>query len=192
MVRLGITGGIGSGKSYVSRLLYENFHIPVYNCDIQARVITLTDVEVIEALTQLLPDVYDEDGDIRRDVLADYLFASAENAQRINSIIHPAVRKDLHRWYSMYASEPFVAMESAILFESHFEDEVDKVVFVDAPLEVRISRVKERDGLTREQVLSRMAQQSPDEARQHADYIVMNVGQSPLIPQLDKLLNCKL
>lgn len=189
MVRLGITGGIGSGKSYVSRLLCDHFRVPVYNCDIKARLITLTDEGVIDALTQLLPDVYDEEGDIRRNVLADYLFASPENAQRINSIIHPAVREDLHRWYALNANEPIVAMESAILFESHFEDEVDKVLFVDAPTEIRVSRVMERDGLTREKVLSRMTQQNPDEARQRADYVVVNDGKSDISPQLSEILN---
>ena len=190
-MRLGITGGIGSGKSYVSRMLSERFGIPVYNCDINARVITLTDMEVREALTQLLSDVYDEEGDIRRDVLANYLFASPENAQRVNSIIHPAVRHDLHHWFELHAQHPVVAMESAILYESHFEDEVDKVLFVDAPLEMRIHRVMERDNLSREQVLSRMAQQAPDEARQRADYLILNDGQTPLIPQLENLLTSK-
>ncbi|MBQ9559139.1 MAG: dephospho-CoA kinase [Bacteroidaceae bacterium] len=188
MLRLGITGGIGSGKSYVSRMLEQHYGIPVYNCDLHAQTITHTDSQVRERLEQLLPRLYDSEGGFDKARLAAYLFASDENARRVNSIIHPAVRRDLQAWYLRQASLPLVAVESAILYESGFDGEVDRVLFVDAPLEVRIQRTAERDGLRREQVVQRILRQHPEEAGRRADFQVVNDGRTPLDAQLSALL----
>ncbi len=189
MLKLGVTGGIGSGKSYVCRLMSEEFDIPVYNCDIHARMITYTDSDVIEALSQLIEGVYDSEGELDKQRLAQYLFASPEHAAQVNAIIHPAVRRDLHEWLHHYTEEPLVAIESAILYESGFETEVDRVLFVDAPLETRIRRVVARDGLSSDEVLHRMQSQRPDEARQRADYTILNDDASDLRSQLTTIIN---
>ena len=188
MLKLGVTGGIGSGKSYVCRLMSEEFGIPVYNCDIHARIITYTDIDVVDSLSQLIKGVYDSEGELDKQRLAQYLFASPEHAAQVNAIIHPAVRRDLHEWLQHFIDEPVVAVESAILYESGFETEVDRVLFVDAPLETRIQRVVARDGLSSDEVLHRMSSQRPDEACQRADYTILNDDVSDLRSQLTTIL----
>ena len=188
MIKLGVTGGIGSGKSYVCNILSSVFQIPVYNCDIRARIITLCEPDVIEALSALIPNLYNEDGELDKGLMAQYLFASEEHAKEVNAIVHPAVRRDLHDWLSR-CSAPIVAVESAILYESHFDVEVDKVIFVDAPQDLRVHRVLSRDGLSEQEVLSRIAMQRADEARSLADFIIMNDESSPLILQLQNIIS---
>lgn len=189
MVKLGVTGGIGSGKSYVCRILSEELGIPVYNCDIHARIITLTDIDVIESLSRLIEGVYDSEGELDKQRLAQYLFASAEHAAQVNGIIHPAVRRDLHEWLRRFADSPIVAIESAILYESGFQDEVDHVLFVDAPQEIRLQRVAHRDALSPDEVLRRMQSQRPDEASRRADYRILNDGTADLHAQLKQIIS---
>lgn len=186
-IRLGITGGIGSGKSYICRILQERFGVPVYDCDRQARLLTLTQPEIQAQLETLIGGVCHEDGTIDKAVLARYLFASEENARRVNAIIHPAVRADLRNWYARQ-TVPVVAMESAILYESGFETEVDKVLFVDAPFELRLQRAMERDKASREDILQRMNRQQSESQRLRADFRLTNDGNSNLEPLLADLL----
>lgn len=186
-IRLGITGGIGSGKSYICRILQERFGVPVYDCDKQARLLTLTQPEIQAQLETLIGGVCHEDGTIDKAVLARYLFASEENARRVNAIIHPAVRADLRNWYARQ-TVPVVAMESAILYESGFETEVDKVLFVDAPFELRLQRAMERDKASREDILQRMNRQQSESQRLRADFRLTNDGNSNLEPLLADLL----
>lgn len=186
-IRLGITGGIGSGKSYICRILQERFGVPVYDCDKQARLLTLTQPEIQAQLETLIGGVCHEDGTIDKAVLARYLFASGENARRVNAIIHPAVRADLRNWYARQ-TVPVVAMESAILYESGFETEVDKVLFVDAPFELRLQRAMERDKASREDILQRMNRQQSESQRLRADFRLTNDGSSNLEPLLADLL----
>ena len=186
-IRLGITGGIGSGKSYICRILQERFGVPVYDCDKQARLLTLTQPEIQAQLETLIGGVCHEDGTIDKAVLARYLFASEENARRVNAIIHPAVRANLRNWYARQ-TVPVVAMESAILYESGFETEVDKVLFVDAPFELRLQRAMERDKASREDILQRMNRQQSESQRLRADFRLTNDGNSNLEPLLADLL----
>lgn len=185
---IGITGGIGSGKSFVCRLLEAHFDIPVYNCDIQAAIIMRSDYEVMEQLSSLVPGLYDkEDYELDKRRLADYMFSSPEHLQRVNEIVHPAVRKHLRLWKERSKRE-VVAVESAILYESRFDTEVDCVVFVDAPEEVRIQRTSARDGLTEEQVRQRIAHQHAEEARAKADYVLTNDGTANLLPSMENII----
>lgn len=186
MIRLGITGGIGSGKSYVSRLLRAD-GISVYDTDAEAKRLMLSHPSIRKDLIGLLgEDVY-LDGRLNKPLLASYLFASSGNAARINGIVHPRVKEDFLSWASRQESGP-VALESAILFESGFEDVVDKVIMVYAPLDVRIRRVMERDHATREQVESRIAAQMSDEEKvRRADFVIMNDGKRELQSQLSVL-----
>lgn len=188
MIRLGITGGIGSGKSYVSQLLSSQFGIPVYDCDREAKRLTATDSGIREALQELVgKDVYTEDGALDKTVLAQYLFASADHATLVNAIIHPVVRMDFRSWCQQQQSE-VVAMESAILYESGFDSEVDKVLLVDAPLETRIQRAMRRDGSSREQVVSRIALQDGSLAREKAEFLLQNDGR-PINDELQTIIN---
>lgn len=191
MIRLGITGGIGSGKSYVSHLLAER-GMPLYDTDSEAKRITATHPSVRRELRLLLgDDVYDSGGSLNKSLLASYLFASEENARRINSIIHPYVFEDFQRWAEVRRQEgcPLVGMECAILFESGFHHGVDKVAMVYAPVGLRVRRAMERDKATEAQVRARMAvQMDEEEKRLRSDFVLLNDGVSDLAPQLDSLL----
>ncbi len=189
MVRIGITGGIGSGKSYVSRLLQER-GVPVYDTDGEAKRLMHTDVDIRRGLTGLLGrEAYLADGTLNKPLVADYLFAGPQHAERVNAIVHPRVKADFLRWAAERAGHAFVALESAILFESGFEDIVDVVVTVYAPREVRMRRAVERDGTTEEKIRRRMAAQLDDETKcRLSDYVIRNDGIELLPPQLDDLL----
>ena len=185
---LGITGGIGSGKSYVCRLLAEHYHVPIYYCDIHAALLMRSDYELIEQLSELVPGLYDEEGELDKQRLASYMFSDEQHLRNVNAIVHPAVRRHLREWKEHHRAT-LLAVESAILYESHFDTEVDKVLYVDAPLEVRIQRTCLRDGLTEQEVKGRIAHQQTDYARSRADYLLNNDGQHDLLLELDKIIN---
>lgn len=187
MVRLGVTGGIGSGKTYVCHLLSGIFGIPVYCCDIHAALLMRSDIDVIEQLNALIPHLYDEEGELDKQRLADYMFHSQDNLDRVNAVVHPAVRRNLREWQSGHTDE-VVAVESAILYESHFDMEVDQVIFVDAPQDLRISRVRKRDGLSEQEILQRIRHQQCELAREKADYVLINDGCHDLVPELAEIL----
>lgn len=178
-VRLGITGGIGSGKSYVSRLLQEHWQVPVYDCDSEAKRLTATLPAIREALIRLVGEALWQDGCLQKPLLAAYLFASPDHAQQVNAIIHPAVRQDFLRWVQQHEASPVVAIESAILCESGFDDLVDCIMLVDAPQDVRLQRAMTRDGASREQVQERMARQDSTQARARARFVVNNDDATP-------------
>ena len=175
-VRLGITGGIGSGKSYVAQMLQARWDVPVYDCDSEAKRLTAESDDIRTALTQLVGDHLWQQGQMQKPVLAAYLFASPEHAVQVNAIIHPAVRRDFLRWTDAHSRSPVVAIESAILCESGFHTLVDSILLVDAPLEVRLQRAMLRDGASRRQVMARMARQDSAQARQLARFTVTNDG----------------
>lgn len=189
MVKIGITGGIGSGKSYVSRLLTEHYGIPVYNTDSEAKRLMLSDEGIRRRLTALLgKEVYKSDGTLNKPLLANYLFADSCHAGQINAIVHPQVKADFLKWAGLQTGCEIVALESAILFESGFDNIVDKVVMVYAPVELRIRRVMLRDSTTEEKIRQRIVAQMDDKAKQdRSDFIIFNDGSRPLNLQLDDL-----
>lgn len=187
---IGITGGIGSGKSYVSAILQEKFGIPVYDCDKEAKRLTASNEEIRQKLIALVgPEVFDGNK-LNKQLLADYLFADVEHASQVNAIIHPVVLQDFKRWAEEQREKPIVALESAILFESGFNEMVDKVLFVDAPEEVRLRRAMLRDSASEAQIRARMKMQRPELHRLQADFIINNnqTDDSQLLNQLEKLL----
>lgn len=191
MIKLGITGGIGSGKTYVSRLV-EQYGIPVFDCDSEAKKLTVEHPSIRKGLIDLLgPTIYSPEG-LNKPVLADFLFASKENAELINAIIHPCVRESFREWADDWCAKgkDIVAMESAILYESGFDTEVDSVLMVHAPLDVRFKRVMERDHTTEEQVKMRMNAQLNDELKcSKADFIIENDGSALLSDQLEAMIS---
>ena len=187
-IRIGITGGIGSGKSVVSKIL-SLLNIPIYLSDDEAKRLTATDEAIRRELTDLLGDELYQGGMLNKQMLANFLFASAENAEKINAIIHPQVKQDFRRWCTRHSALQFVAMESAILFESGFDSEVDVVVMVYAPQEVRIQRAMMRDAASRTQIEQRIKRQMDDEAKcSKAHYVLINDDKTALIPQVLQLL----
>ena len=189
MKTIGITGGIGSGKSYISSFLQEHFGIPVYDCDKEAKRLTATNKEIRQQLIALVgPKVFDGDV-LNKALLADYLFSDPEHASGVNAIIHPAVLKDFNQWASKQEDKELVALESAILFESGFNAFVDKVLFVDAPEDVRLQRAMNRDSASEAQIKARMKMQQPELHRLQADFIIDNSSNddTKLLVQLNKI-----
>lgn len=189
-MRIGLTGGIGAGKSYVSQLLTAQCGIPVYDCDREAKHLMVTSPVIRQQLTALLgTEAYLPDGQLNKRLIADYLFANEEHQRAVNAIVHPAVKADFRQWATEQeqAGAPAVGIESAILVEAGFTDLADKVIVVEAPLALRLQRVMKRDGATEEEVRARMARQiSDEERRQAADFIIVNDG-SDLCEQLTNI-----
>lgn len=188
MIKFAITGGIGSGKSYVSSLLEER-GIPIYNADLESKRLTVQDEGIRKELVALLGEDIYQGATLNKPLLASYLFANSDNAVKVNSIIHPRVKDDFRRWVESQKGVPLVGLESAILYESGFDDVVDQVVMVYAPEAVRLQRAMKRDNATEEQVRARMsAQMDDEEKRSKADFVLMNDGIMPLDVQLDDLV----
>ncbi len=192
MIRLGITGGIGSGKSVVSEILKIK-GIPVYNADTEAKRLMVEDEELRHQLMQLLgDDIYFENGTLDKMKVASKIFSNPTLLQKVNQTVHPAVGKDFLRWEKNQAqqSKNIVAMESAILFESNLNMQFDKTLLVYAPLEVRVKRVMLRDAATLEQVQARIKNQSDEESkRSKADFVIENDNQQALLPQINQVLS---
>lgn len=189
LIKLGITGGIGSGKSFVSALFVSR-GIPVFDSDTEARKLMLTDSHIINTLKSYFGDKVYVDGELNKPYLASCLFHSSENAEKINSLVHPCVREAFCQWAEKQYNEGkhIVAIESAILFESGFESLVDKVVMVHAPLETRILRVMNRDNTSREKVIERIKSQLDDEQKMsRSDYVIENNGTESLEEQIDNI-----
>lgn len=189
MISIAITGGIGSGKSYVSNLLKER-GIPIYNADDEAKRLMLTNEDIRRDLIALLGDSVYENGVLNKPVLASYLFADANNAARINRIVHPRVKADFRRWLEEKGDAQIVGLECAILFEAGFENTIDSIVMVYAPEAIRIKRAMLRDGATEAQIRARIALQMDDEEKcRQSDFVIINDGISSLEPQLTDLIN---
>lgn len=180
-MRIAITGGIGSGKSYVCKRL-ENYGLQVYDCDAAAKRLMRTSPELQKQLSELVgEDVYINKV-LNKAALAKYLLESESHAKAIDNIVHPAVAAD-------FLSSGLSWMECAILFESGFDKYVDRIICVTAPLEIRIQRVMNRDGITRSKVLEWMSQQMTQEekvARSHFE--IINDGVSDIDKQIEKIL----
>ncbi len=195
MLTIGITGGIGCGKSYVSAKMRLR-GIPVYDSDTRAKLITATNPVIKMELTRLVgPMLYCPCGCgvMQKEVLAKFIFGNPDNLAKVNAIIHPRVKEDFRQWADEQKGKDFCILESAILFESGFDGEVDFKVCVDAPLELRIRRCMERDKITREAVVERINNQM-DQAEKcsKADFVIVNDGVQALEPQIDALLEkCK-
>ena len=181
-MKIGITGGIGSGKSYVCRLLEQRGY-SVYDCDSAAKRLIVSSPSIRRRLTALIgPRTYFDDGSLNKGAVAAYLLASEAHANDIDRIVHPAVFRD-------FIESGIEWMESAIIYESGIYRLVDRVIVVTAPQEVRIQRVMARDGISREKVLEWMSRQMPqEEVRQRADYEIVNDGQADLQQQLEDIL----
>lgn len=187
-IRIGITGGIGSGKSVLSRILHCA-GVPVYDCDTEAKRIMNDNAEVRKLLVQHFgKECYTPDMQLDRKYLAGCIFGNVENLRLVNSIVHPRVKDDFLLWCNTVKS-PVVAMESAILFESGFSGAVDFIVCVYADKEVCIARACKRSSLSREEVVRRIDKQSSTETIiEQSDFSICNNPDTPLLPQFEKMM----
>jgi dephospho-CoA kinase len=187
MKRLAITGGIGSGKSTVCRLLAEVGGVEVYDSDTRAKVVMNSHPQVVREVTALFgPEAY-VDGVLNRPYIAQRAFADKELLGRLNAIVHPRVVEDYEQWVAQQ-SGPYVVLESALLFSSPLEGHYDVSVAVVAPDEIRVQRCVARDGATPEQIRERMVRQmSGEEFAKRADIVVNADGVEPLLPQVEAI-----
>lgn len=191
MKRIGITGGIGSGKSVVSNLL-RVMGFPVYDTDSEARYLMNTSPELKAQIGGVFGDDVYAGGVLDRPLLASRVFGHPEQVARLNAIVHPAVRQDFDRW-SRACRGRICFVESAILYESHLDRLVDEVWLVTAPEALRIERVQQRSGLTPDEVRRRIASQMSDEERSHrATHLICNDGRVSLIATVLSLLGQEL
>ncbi len=191
MIRVGVTGGIGSGKSTVCGL-FADMGVAIYDCDSEAKRLMTECEEVRNRIIEVFGAETYVDGTLNRAFLAEQVFGSAEQLAKLNAIVHPAVREDFKRWCSEHEDEVYVMMESAILFDAGFESEVDVVLAVVAPRELRVMRVCNRNGMTPEQVEERIAcQMGDDELHARANYTMVNISLDYLqsdVEAMDKIL----
>jgi dephospho-CoA kinase len=189
MFRVGLTGGIGSGKSLICSIL-EKLRVPVYYADAEAKRLMNNDPDLKIQIVDLFGEQAYRQDSLDRKYLAERLFGDEEMLAAMNKVVHPAVREDFNRWTNLQKEAPYVVEEAAILFESGAHVELDYTVLAYAPAEIRISRVMDRDGTDRESVLKRMGHQlSEEEKKKLADYIILNDGQQMLLPQVIELHN---
>lgn len=187
-MKIAITGGIGSGKSVVARMLTV-MGVPVYDCDSKARYLMENDLYIRQTLTRMFgEECYDVQGKINRKWLASHIFIDKDAIKRVNDLVHPRVKADFLSW-AAERPENIVAVETAILFESGINEVVDKTLLVWAGAETCIKRVEQRSGMTRQQVLSRISNQmSVDELLLLCDYSIYNDETSAVMPQLLEVL----
>jgi len=189
MFKVGLTGGIGSGKTLVSEV-FKHLGIPVFNADQESKNIVNTNTEIIQSLkNEFGNNIYNEKG-IDRRKLAEVIFNNQEALLKVNHIIHPKVREYFFTWTNRFKSKPYVIEEAAILFESKANIEMDFTINVHADKLIRIKRVVKRDKVNSELVESRIANQLSDEERiALADFTINNNGNEMILPQVVEIHN---
>lgn len=187
---IAITGGIGSGKSVVARMV-QVMGYEVYDCDSRAKRLMTDDAEVKRQLIDTFGnEVYLDDGSINRQHLSNVAFAEKEALSRLNAIVHPATARDLQRWAKEQNAQGAATAftETALLRTAGLDRVVDEVWHVTAPDEVRIQRVMVRNGFSREQVQARIASQSIEDSITPGEQVIVNDNEQALLPQVTRLL----
>lgn len=187
MLKIGLTGSIGSGKSTIARA-FNALGAPVYISDLEAKKI-LDFPDIVETITKKFgKDILSENGLVNRKALASLVFTNPESLQWLNYLIHPRVRKHFQEWVYFHSSVPYIIQESAIMLETGFDSFFDKIIVVTCPVEQRYERVKSRDNMTRNQFEERMENQWSEELKVNkADYIIANDDHSLALPQVLKI-----
>jgi dephospho-CoA kinase len=185
MLHVGITGGIGSGKSTVARI-FKSLGIPVYDADKRAKALYNESEAVKKAVMTLLGnEAYHETGTANYQLIAERVFSSPELLRDLNAIIHPQVALDYEQWRQRQKKAPYTIKEAALILDADSHKHLDFLIAVDAPESLRIERVMKRSGFTKEQVLQRIKSQPlVSLALEKADVIVTNGNQQSVIPQV--------
>jgi dephospho-CoA kinase len=188
MLKIGLTGNMGSGKTTVSKI-FELLGIPVFYADDAAKKVMVIDQVLIKGIKSAFGELsYFDDGTLNRKYIAGIVFNDNEQLTKLNSLVHPATFRAFDEWVSEINGVPFVLKEAALLFESDSYKMCDYSIMIQAPLEIRIKRVIQRDGLSREEVNSRNSKQFSEEKKTAlADYIIKNDDVQLVIPQVLEL-----
>ncbi|MBO9203554.1 MULTISPECIES: dephospho-CoA kinase [Niastella] len=186
MLKIGLTGGIGSGKSTVAKV-FEILGIPVYYADEAARRLMNEDEQLREQIIQHFGSSSYKNNQLDRPYIASQVFNNKEKLELMNSLVHPATIRDGEKWMQQQTS-PYAIKEAAIIFESGTQDSLDYIIGVSAPTALRLLRAMKRDGSTREQVLARMSKQIQEPIKMRlCDFVIFNDDQRAVIPQVMEL-----
>ena len=174
MMLVGLTGGIGSGKSTVAEM-FRDLDVPVYDSDLEAKQLMVTSMEMRQSILDLFGDEAYKGESLNRKYIADQVFKNTELLKKLNGIVHPAVRKHFLEWMEQQ-SAPYVIQETALIFENGVQDQYDATILVTAPLNVRLERVMKRDNATEQAVMDRMKNQMDDNQKiDLAQFCIENV-----------------
>lgn len=188
MIKIGLTGGIGSGKTTVATI-FNSFGIPIYNSDVRAKYIMNNNTELINSIKELIGEESYLDNKLNKSYISNKVFNDKKLLQQLNDLVHPKVAEDFNNWCNEHKNYPFVIKEAAILIESKAYISLDKIVVVNAPVDIRINRVMQRDDSDLEAVKSRLNNQMTEEERnKYADFMINNDGQKSLIFQVKKII----
>ncbi|MBT7727176.1 MAG: dephospho-CoA kinase [Flavobacteriales bacterium] len=185
MKKIGITGGIGSGKTYVASV-FQSLGIPIFNADIQAKKIMTSSRKLIKLLKEEFGNDIYKDSDLNKEKLASIVFSNSDKLQKLNSLVHPIVKEEFNNWCKKQTS-PYVIKEAAILFESNSHIGLDAVICVSAPLDLRMRRLLNRDDYSEKEIKKRIENQiSQEEKEKLSDYIIVNDEKDLLLPKIIK------
>ena len=187
MKRFGITGGIGSGKSFIATII-ERMGYPVYYSDVRSKELTNAHPLIRQGLIDLVGENVYFGGELDKKVLATAIFSNDELRLKVNQLIHPIVRQDFEDWTKVQTSD-LIFNEAAILFETGAYRNFDATILIYAPIELRLERILKRDIITKEEVLARMNNQMNDEEKlKMTIYSILNDGEIPLLKQLEEVI----
>ena len=185
MKKIGITGGIGSGKTYVASV-FKSLGIPIFNADIQAKKIMTSSGKLIKLVKEEFGNEIYKDSDLNKEKLASIVFSNSDKLQKLNSLVHPIVKEEFNNWCKKQTS-PYIIKEAAILFESNSHIGLDAVICVSAPLDLRIERLLNRDDYSEKEIKKRIENQiSQEEKEKLSDYIIVNDEKDLLLPKIIK------
>ncbi len=184
MLKIGITGNIGSGKTLVCRV-FGTLGIAVYNADKRAKWLMMHNQTLKAGIVEAFGEEAYKDEQLNRQYLAKIVFNDFEKLNQLNGLVHPAVALDTVNWFGAQKEKPYALKEAALIFESNMQGALDRVITVAAPKEVRLGRVMQRDGATQAEVEKRMNKQM-DEAEKVrlSDFVIYNDGERAVLPQI--------
>ena len=186
MKKIGITGGIGSGKTYVAEV-FRSLGIPIFYADIQAKKLMISSEKLIKLLKKEFGNEIYENADLNKAKLSSIVFSNSDKLQKLNSLVHPIVKQEFSNWCKRQIS-PYVIKEAAILFESNSHLGLDAVICVSAPLVLRMKRLLKRDNFNEKEIKKRIENQITQEDKEkQSDYIIINDEKDLLLPQIIKI-----
>jgi len=185
MIKVGLTGGIGSGKSLIS-MVFNRLGVPIYDSDSATKLLYHSNLELKKELIKAFgKQTYDTNGMLNRSYLGKLVFNNKNNLQLINKIVHPKVKQDFKGWLVENCSAAYIIKEAAILIESKAYQQLDKIIVVSAPIDLRVARVVKRDNTTDKEVNKRIESQlSEEELLGYADFTIRNNEKEALLPQI--------
>ena len=182
--KIGLTGGIGSGKSVVAKV-FKALHVPIFNSDLRARTILETDPDVRNSIIELIGSESYKGNVPNRALIASRVFENQELREKLNAIVHPAVGRAFEHWVEQQINAPYIIKEAAITFETGIYKDLDATILVIAPKELRVQRIEKRDGMSEDEIHNRMNSQWSDERKAElADFTISNRPDDALIPQI--------